>query len=75
MKLEIVVATVLIVAIVLIVVGTLGLAYEGFTLTSDRYIADLGLAELSVNGKTHFNAPVLAGVFAIVAGGVLFVWH
>lgn len=65
----------MIVAIVLIVAGALGLAYGGFTLTSDRHTADLGSVELSVNEKTRFNVPVWAGVFAIVAGGVLLVWR
>lgn len=60
-----------IVAIVLIIAGALGLAYGGFTYTSDTHRAELGPMKLKVTEKEHVNIPVWAGVGAIVAGGLL----
>lgn len=64
-----------IVAIVLIVAGTIGLGYGGFTLISDRHTADLGSVQLSMNETRHINVPVWMGVLTIVAGGILLVWR
>jgi TRAP-type C4-dicarboxylate transport system permease small subunit len=58
-------------AIVLIVAGTLGLAYGGFTYTKDTQKAQLGSLELSVKDTETVNVPIWAGVGAIVAGGIL----
>ena len=58
-------------AIVLIVAGVLGLAYGGFSYTSDTHEAKLGPLELSVKEKETVNIPVWAGVGAIVIGGAL----
>jgi len=58
-------------AIVLIVAGTLGLVYGGFTYTKDTQKAQLGSLELSVKDKETVNVPIWAGVGAIVAGGIL----
>jgi TRAP-type C4-dicarboxylate transport system permease small subunit len=58
-------------AIVLIVAGTLGLMYGGFTYTKDTQTAQLGSLELSVKDTETVNVPIWAGVGAIVAGGIL----
>lgn len=58
-------------ALALIVAGILGLAYGGFTYTSDTHEAKLGPIELSVKDKKTVNVPVWAGVAAIVLGGGL----
>jgi drug/metabolite transporter (DMT)-like permease len=62
-----------IVAIILIVAGTLGLVYGGFSYTKETHDAKLGPLELSVKEKERVNIPVWAGVGAIAAGVVLLV--
>jgi hypothetical protein len=58
-------------AIVLIVAGSLGLLYGSFTYTKETHEAKLGPIELSVKDKETVNIPVWAGVGAIVAGAFL----
>ena len=58
-------------AIALIVAGSLGLIYGGFTYTKDSQQAKIGPLELTVKDKQTVNIPVWAGVVAIAAGGVL----
>lgn len=58
-------------AIVLIVLGALGLAYGQFSFTKDTHAAKLGPIELSVKEKETINIPSWLGVGAIVLGGVL----
>jgi len=61
------------VALALIVVGVLALAYGGFTYTKDTHRSKLGPIEISMDEKERVNVPVWAGVVAIVAGaGLLF---
>jgi drug/metabolite transporter (DMT)-like permease len=61
-------------AIVLILVGVLGLAYGSFSFTKETHEAKIGPLELSVKDKQTVNIPVWAGVGAIVAGGALLVF-
>jgi hypothetical protein len=63
-----------IVAIVLIVLGLLGLLYGSFSYTKDTTQVKLGPLELSVKEKQTVNVPVWAGVGAIVVGGLLLVF-
>jgi LPXTG-motif cell wall-anchored protein len=58
-------------AIVLIVVGILGLVYGSFSYTKDTHDVKLGPIELSVKDKQTVNVPVWAGVGGIVVGGAL----
>jgi hypothetical protein len=58
-------------AIALLVAGTLGLVYGGFTYTKDTHRATLGPLELSVQEKNTINIPVGAGVGAVVLGAIL----
>jgi len=60
-----------ILAIVLIVAGSLGLIYGGFTYTKDTQTAKVGALELTVRDTETVNVPVWLGVGAIVAGGLL----
>ena len=60
-----------ILAIVLIVVGLLGVMYGKFSYTKETHDAKLGPLELSVKEKQTVNVPAWAGVAAIVAGAVL----
>lgn len=62
-----------IIGILLLIVGALGLAYGGFTYTSDVHRADVGPFHMSVKEKEHVNIPVWAGLAAVVAGGLLLV--
>ena len=62
-----------IVAIVLVVVGILGLAYGGFSYDKETVGAKLGPIELKVTEKKTVNVPMWAGIGAIVAGGLLLV--
>ena len=59
------------VAVVLIVLGVLGLAYGSFSYTKESHDAKIGPLELSVKDKETVNVPVWAGVGAIVIGGLL----
>ena len=60
-----------IVGIALIAAGILGLAYGGFTYTTETHEAKIGPLELSVKDKETVNVPIWAGVAAIVVGGLL----
>ena len=60
-----------IVAIVLIVLGVLGLAYGKFTYTKETHDAKVGPIELSVKDKETVNVPMWAGIGAVVIGAGL----
>ena len=60
-----------IVAILLIVTGSLGLAYGGFSYTKETHTAKVGPIELSIQEKEKVNVPVWAGFGAIAAGVAL----
>jgi hypothetical protein len=59
--------------IVLLVAGTLGLVYGGFSYTKDTTAVKVGSLELSVKEQKQVNIPLWAGVGAIVVGGLLLV--
>ena len=61
-------------AIVLMVVGVLGLMYGSFSYTKDTHEAKVGPIELSIKDKETVNIPVWAGVGAIALGGMLLVF-
>jgi hypothetical protein len=56
------------IAILLIVAGTLGLVYRGFSYTQETHEAKLGNLELSVAHRDWVNVPVWASVGALVLG-------
>lgn len=59
------------VAIVLIVLGVLGLVYGGFSYTKETHEANVGPIHMEVNEKKHVNVPVWAGVAGILVGASL----
>ena len=60
-----------IIGVLLIVAGTLGLAYGGFTYTKDKHDVKLGPVQFSVSEKETVNVPVWAGAGAIAVGVIL----
>lgn len=59
------------VAIALIVAGTLGLAYGGFSYTKETQAVKLGTLELSFKERQTIDIPVWASIGAIAAGAGL----
>ena len=61
------------IAIVLLIGGTIALAYGGFSYTKDTTAVKLGSIELSVQEKETINVPMWAGVGvgAVAIGGLL----
>ena len=62
-----------IIGIPLIVAGTLGLIYGGFSYTRERHDVNLGPLKFSVVDKERVNVPVWAGAGAIAVGVILLV--
>jgi hypothetical protein len=60
-----------IIAILLVVAGTLGLIYGGFSYTKEKHDVKLGSIQLSVAEKETVNVPVWAGAGAIGIGVIL----
>jgi len=58
-------------AIVLIMVGALGLAYGSFSYTKETQQAKIGPIELTVQDRQTVNIPIWVGVAAIMAGALL----
>lgn len=59
------------VAIVLIALGAVGLAYGGFSYTETTTAAQIGSMKLQVKDQQRVNIPIWAGVAAIVVGAGL----
>lgn len=59
------------VAIALIVLGALGLAYGGFSFTKDRHTAEVGALRLTLNEKEYVGVPIWVGLGAVLAGVLL----
>lgn len=57
--------------IALIVAGTLGLGYGGFSYTRESHDVKLGPLQFSVKEKETISVPVWAGAGAIALGVVL----
>jgi multidrug transporter EmrE-like cation transporter len=60
-----------IIGILLIVAGTLGLIYGGFSYTKEKHDVKLGSLQFSVTEKDTVNVPVWAGAGAIGIGVIL----
>ena len=58
-------------AIALIVAGSLGLAYGGFSYTKDTTVVKLGSVELTAKEKEIVNIPVWAGLATVFFDGAL----
>lgn len=62
-----------IVALVMIVLGALALAYGGFTYTKSTHETQLGPIKLSVQDRERVNVPIWAGGGLLLAGVLLLV--
>lgn len=62
-----------IIAIILLVVGILGLAYGGFSYTKDTHEASVGPLKLSVEEEQRVNIPMSLGIGCILFGSLLLV--
>lgn len=60
-----------IIGVLLIVAGTLGLIYGGFSYTKEKHDVKLGPLQFSVAEKETVNVPVWAGAGAIAIGVIL----
>ena len=60
-----------IIAVLLIVAGTLGLIYGGFSYTKEKHDVNLGPLKFSMEEKERVNVPVWAGAGAIGIGVIL----
>lgn len=58
-------------AVALIALGTVGLAYGGFSYTSARHRADVGGLHVDLDEHRWVSVPIWAGVAAIAGGVVL----
>jgi hypothetical protein len=58
-------------AIVLIVLGALALAYQGFTYTSNQEVINLGPIQATVSEKKTIPLPPILGGLAVAAGAVM----
>jgi hypothetical protein len=59
------------IAIGLLVVGALGLAYGGFSYTRETHEANLGPLSVTVEDNDYVNVPVWASFGALLVGAVL----
>jgi uncharacterized membrane protein HdeD (DUF308 family) len=57
--------------IVLIVLGVLALAYQGFTYTTRETVIDIGPIEATADRERTFPLPPVIGIAAIAGGVVL----
>jgi hypothetical protein len=62
-----------VVGVVLIVLGIIGLAYQGITYTTREKVIDLGPLKASVEKQKTIPLPPVLGGAAVVAG-VFLVW-
>ena len=61
------------IGIILIVAGSLGLAYGGFSYTKETTGMKLGPIELKVEEKQNVNVPLIVSAGAIVLGVFLLI--
>ena len=59
--------------IVLIVLGVLALAYQGFTYTTRETVIDIGPIKATADRERTFPLPPVIGIAAIAGGVVLLV--
>lgn len=63
----------LVIAIVLIAIGVVSLAYQGFTYTTREKIVDLGPIQATADKKHTVPLPPILGGLALAGGVVLLV--
>jgi len=60
-------------AVILIAVGLMALAYQGFTYTTREKVVDIGPVEVTKEKTKTLPLPPILGVIAVVSGLVLLV--
>jgi hypothetical protein len=60
-----------ILAVVLIVIGILGLAYQGITYTTHKKVLDLGPIEATKEEHNTIPIPPILGALALIGGVVI----
>lgn len=58
------------IAIALLVIGVLSVAYGGFSYTEEHTPVKVGPVELTVQERKDVNVPLWAGITTIVVGGL-----
>lgn len=64
-----------IVALILIAVGVIALAYQGFTYTTREKAVDIGPLQIVTEEKHTLPIPPIIGAIAFVSGLGLLVWN
>ena len=59
--------------VVLLVLGLVALAYQGFSYTSRETVIDIGPIKATADTEKHVPIPPIAGAAAVLAGVVLLV--
>jgi hypothetical protein len=62
-----------VVAVMLLAVGLLALAYQGFTYTTREKVVDIGPVHVTTEKTKTLPLPPILGVIAVVSGLVLLV--
>lgn len=57
-----------ILGIALVAIGVLALVYEGFSYTTERQVADIGIAQLTTRETETIPIPAYVGVTLVAAG-------
>jgi hypothetical protein len=60
-----------VVALVLIVIGAVSLAYQGITYTTSEKVVDLGPLKVETERQKRIPLPPVVGIAALAAGVVL----
>ncbi|RPJ53267.1 MAG: DUF3185 domain-containing protein [Acidobacteria bacterium] len=63
--------TSLVIGVILIILGALALAYQGFSYTSEEKIADIGPIEATAEKEESVSIPPILGGIALAGGVVL----
>lgn len=60
-----------VIGIILLILGSLGLAYGGFSYTKDSTKAKIGPIELKIQENERIDIPLWGSIAALVVGGIL----
>jgi len=60
-----------VIGVILIILGALALAYQGFTYTREEKIADIGPIEATAKKNERVSIPLILGGVALAGGVVL----
>ncbi len=63
----------IVIGIILIVLGTLALAYQGITYTTREKVIDLGPIQMTAEKEKTIPLPPIIGGLAIIAGAVMLI--